>query len=580
MSPEPGIVLQDNFALFLQQNLDKELLRFTTAGSVDDGKSTLIGRLLHDSKSVYEDQLASVKSSTVNRSTGPVDFSLLTDGLRAEREQGITIDVGYRYFTTARRKFIIADTPGHEQYTRNMATGASTADLAVILVDGKRGLLPQTTRHAYIASLLAIPRIIVAINKMDLVGYREERFSALKKDFLALAERVGLGDVQCIPVSALTGDNVVERSALMPWYEGPTLLEHLETVPISKPIIPEGGRFPVQYVIRPGANFRGFAGQVSGGVIRPGDAVTALPSLAQSRVESIVTYDGRLAEAFSPMSVTLTLEDEIDLSRGDMLVASDNLPHVSHRFAASIVWMQAQPLETDRSYLIKQTTRQVPGRVAKIRHRLNINTLEPEAAGRLDINDIAVAELETTRPLFFDFYDRNRTTGSFIFIDPLTNETLGAGMIREDLSESHETRPSRGTTDPTAPVSSLERHRRQGHFPAVILVNTNPRLVAQIERTLFEDGFQVMTVVGESESLILRRGAWSALHAAGFVVLYQNSATDSEERSELKEIAGDRFFDLRELALPVGDAKVVAHVHALAKTLRLGLEDENSREGN
>jgi hypothetical protein len=280
------------------------------------------------------------------------------------------------------------------------------------------------------------------------------------------------------------------------------------------------------------------------------------------------------------MSVTLTLEDEIDLSRGDMLVASDNLPHVSHRFAASIIWMQAQPLESDRSYLIKQTTRQVPGRVAKIRQRLNINTLEPEAAERLDMNDIAVAELETTRPLFFDFYGRNRTTGSFIIIDPLTNETLGAGMIREDLAERDETRSSRGTTDSTAPVSSFERHRRQGHFPAVILVNTNPRLVAQIERTLFDDGFQVMTVVGESESLSLRRGAWSALHAAGFVVLYQDSSIDSEERSELKAIAGDRFFDLRELALPTGKADVVAYVRDLAKTLRLRPEGENPAEGN
>ena len=340
--------------MFLEQNLNKELLRFTTAGSVDDGKSTLIGRLLHDSKSLYEDQLASVKKSPVNRSSGPIDFSLLTDGLRAEREQGITIDVGYRYFTTARRKFIIADTPGHEQYTRNMATGASTADLAVILVDGEKGLLPQTTRHAYIASLLGIPSVVAAINKMDLVGYREERFLTLKKEFLALAERLGLEDVKCIPISALAGDNVVERSARMPWYAGPTLLEHLETAPITKPGNTRGFRFPVQYVIRPDANFRGFAGQVAGGVIRPGDAVTALPSGQRSRVESIVTYDGPLAEAFSPMSVTLKLEDEIDLSRGDMLVAPDSPPHVSQRFAATMVWMHAQPLES-RANLFNQT---------------------------------------------------------------------------------------------------------------------------------------------------------------------------------------------------------------------------------
>ena len=378
MAPKAGIALQSEFLLFLEQNLNKELLRFTTAGSVDDGKSTLIGRLLHDSKSLYEDQLASVKKSPVNRSRGPIDFSLLTDGLRAEREQGITIDVGYRYFTTARRKFIIADTPGHEQYTRNMATGASTADLAVILVDGEKGLLPQTTRHAYIASLLGIPSVVAAINKMDLVGYREERFLTLKKEFLALAEHLGLEDVECIPISALAGDNVVERSARMGWHGGPALLEHLETTPITKPANTRGFRFPVQYVIRPDANFRGFAGQVAGGVIRPGDAVTALPSGLRSRVESIVTYDGSLAEAFFPMSVTLKLEDEIDLSRGDMLVALESPPYISQRFAATMVWMHAQPLESGRTYLIKQTVRQVPGRVTKIRHRVNINTLEPE----------------------------------------------------------------------------------------------------------------------------------------------------------------------------------------------------------
>src|SRR5580692_8883707 len=292
MPPETGITLQSEFALFLEQNLNKELLRFTTAGSVDDGKSTLIGRLLHDSKSLYEDQLASVKNGSVNRSSGPIDFSLLTDGLRAEREQGITIDVGYRYFTTARRKFIIADTPGHEQYTRNMATGASTADLAVILIDAEKGLLPQTTRHAHIAALLGIPTVVAAINKMDLVGYRQERFLTLEKEFLALAEKLGIATVQCIPISALVGDNVVECSERTGWYAGPPLLEHLDTVPVTKAASTQGIRFPVQYVIRPDANFRGFAGQVAGGVIRPGDAVIALPSGQQSRVEAIVTYDG------------------------------------------------------------------------------------------------------------------------------------------------------------------------------------------------------------------------------------------------------------------------------------------------
>jgi sulfate adenylyltransferase subunit 1 len=579
MSSAISIEAQSEFALFLEQNLNKELLRFTTAGSVDDGKSTLIGRLLHDSKSLYEDQLASVKKSSVNRSSGPVDFSLLTDGLRAEREQGITIDVGYRYFTTARRKFIIADTPGHEQYTRNMVTGASTADLAVILVDGEKGLLPQTTRHAYIASLLGIPSIVAAINKMDLVEYREERFLTLKKEFLALAERLGLEDVQCIPISALAGDNVVERSARTPWYEGPTLLEHLETAPIAKPATTRGFRFPVQYVIRPDANFRGFAGQVAGGVVRPGDTVTALPSGQRSRVESIVTYDGSLAAAFSPMSVTLKLEDEIDLSRGDMLVALGNPPHVSQRFLATMVWMHTQPLETGRTYLIKQTARQVPGKVTRIRHRVNINALEPEAAECLDINDIAVVEIETNRSLFFDSYGENRTTGSFIVIDPLTNATLGAGMIRENLPEGEKKWTRHEKSDSEAAISPLERHGRHGHYPAVILVDARARLARWIERALFEEGFEVMVVGEESGSFVPARTAWFTLYSAGFVVLYQNPSLGPEERVELKTVAGDRFFDLAELKLPAVDAEALEHILALGKRLRFPAEAGNPGKG-
>jgi sulfate adenylyltransferase subunit 1 len=580
MAPEAGIALQSEFALFLEQHLNKELLRFTTAGSVDDGKSTLIGRLLHDSKSLYEDQLASVKKSPVNRSSGPIDFSLLTDGLRAEREQGITIDVGYRYFTTARRKFIIADTPGHEQYTRNMATGASTADLAVILVDGEKGLLPQTTRHAYIASLLGIPSVVAAINKMDLVGYREERFLTLKEEFLALAGRLGLEHVECIPISALAGDNVVERSARMTWYEGPTLLEHLETTPITKPANTRGFRFPVQYVIRPDANFRGFAGQVAGGAIRPGDAVTALPSGQRSRVESIVTYDGSLAEAFFPISVTLKLEDEIDLSRGDMLVALDSPPCVSQRFAATMVWMHAQPLESGRTYLIKQTARQVPGKVTRIRHRVNINTLEPEAAARLDINDIAAVEIETNRPLFFDSYSENRTTGSFIVIDPLTNATLGAGMIRENLPESGEKWKKLGIADSESAVSPLERHRRHGHYPAIILVDARAELARRIERALFDDGFEVMVAGEETSSLVSVKTAWSTWRAAGFVVIYQNSSLGVEERLELRAAAGDRFLDLAELKLVSGEADALEHILAFAKTLRIRAEDKTPGKVN
>ncbi|HEY2120195.1 MAG TPA: sulfate adenylyltransferase subunit CysN [Candidatus Acidoferrum sp.] len=571
--------IRSGFAEFLDQNLNKELLRFTTAGSVDDGKSTLIGRLLHDSKTIYEDQLTSVKKSRINRSSGPIDFSLITDGLRAEREQGITIDVGYRYFTTAQRKFIIADTPGHEQYTRNMATGASTADLAVILIDGTKGLLPQTLRHTYISSLLGISTLVAAVNKMDLLEYQEHNFRKLEKDFLALAEQLGVQAVRCIPISALAGDNVVERSKNMPWYPGPALLEHLERVPIARPASTLGVRFPVQYVLRPDANFRGFAGQVAGGVIRPGDAVTALPSGQKSRVDSIVTYDGPLAEASSPMSVTLTLEDEIDLSRGDMLVSSTNPPHVSQQFLATVVWMHAQPLEIGRPYLIKQCARQVRGRATAIRQRVNIDTLEPEAAERLQMNDIAAVTFETSNPLFFDAYQRNRTTGSFIVIDPLTNATLAAGMIREDLSHTEGNLSGKEILPPHSAITPLERQRRHGHYAAIILADGRASLANRLERALFEEGFEVMAV-DEHSSFSSEKNAWTALHAAGFVVIYQNPSLGVEERLELRSLAGDRFFDLETLALPVNDVDAVQHVLALVEPLRIPRQTEKLRGVN
>ena len=536
MPPLTEIQTSNSFAEFLEQNLSKELLRFTTAGSVDDGKSTLIGRLLHDSKTVYEDQLASVKNSRINRSSGPIDFSLITDGLRAEREQGITIDVGYRYFTTARRKFIIADTPGHEQYTRNMATGASTADLAVSLIDGTKGLLPQTLRHTYISSLLGISTVVAAVNKMDLLDYREEKFQQLEREFLALAEQLGVQAVTCIPISALAGDNVVERSERMPWYSGPALLEHLEHVPIPRPASALSIRFPIQYVLRPDANFRGFAGQIANGVVRPGDAVTALPSGQQSRVESIVTYDGALDEASAPMSVALTLRDEIDLSRGDMLVSSTNLPHVSQRFLASVVWMHRTQLEIGRLYLIKQCARQVRAKAIAVRHRVNVNNLQSEAAERLQMNDIATVELETSSPLFFDAYRHNRTTGSFILIDPLSNATLAAGMILEDLSREIENPAERGPASQEV-IAPFERHRRHGHQPAIILANARTSLIAPLERAIFERGFEVM-VVEENAAVA------SALHAAGFVVIYHNASLKDKELAELRNDAGAHFSTL------------------------------------
>ena len=552
------------FQLFLEQNLNKELLRFTTAGSVDDGKSTLIGRLLHDSKTVYEDQLASVKKNRINRSAGPVDFSLLTDGLRAEREQGITIDVGYRYFATAKRKFIIADTPGHEQYTRNMATGASTADLAVILVDGAKGLLRQTMRHSYISSLLGIPRLVAAINKMDLVDFNEERFLALEEEFFALAERLGVAHAQCIPVSALAGDNVVDRSERMPWYSGPPLLEYLETVPLAA--APRRGfRFPVQYVIRPDADFRGFAGQVASGVVHVGDAVTALPSGRQSRVQSIVTYDGPLSEAFAPMSVTLKLEDEIDLSRGDMLVQQDSPSYVARRFEATVVWMHAQPLAVGRNYLIKQTSRHVRGKITKIIHRVDIQSLEPEQAEQVEMNDIAAVKVETSSPLFFDSYRQNRTTGSFIIIDPLTNATLGAGMIQGPLAGSADALPAQSLH---SAVTNLERYQRHGHYPAIFLTAARPALAKQLERALFQAGLEAIVVDATEASLLSARDSWALLYAAGFVVIYANPSLNAEERLELQAAAGSRYFDLETLNLAAEDVDAARQVLLLAESLR------------
>jgi sulfate adenylyltransferase large subunit len=437
-----------SFEDFLEAYLGQEMLRFTTAGSVDDGKSTLIGRLLHDTKSVYEDQLAAVKKSRVNRASGGhVDFSLLTDGLKAEREQGITIDVAYRYFSTARRKFIIADTPGHEQYTRNMATGASTADVAIILIDAKAfakagGLLPQSRRHTYIASLLGIPHIVAAVNKMDLVDYSPQRFDAIRRDFEALCAQLGLSGVEMIPVSALEGDNVVAPSAAMPWYQGPTLLEYLETVPLALAETTGPMRFPVQLVLRPDAAFRGFAGQVARGRMRPGDRVMALPSRRESTVRRIVTYDGDLAAASYPQSVTVELQDEIDLSRGEMLVAADSageaLPDVSNRFRAMVVWMHEDPLVVGRTYIAKHTTRTVRATVRAIRYRVDVNNLDHLASDTIAMNEIAEVEFETNLPLFFDSYHECRWTGSLILIDALTNATVGAVMIVGPVAESAE----------------------------------------------------------------------------------------------------------------------------------------------
>jgi sulfate adenylyltransferase large subunit len=560
------------FDSFIDQNLAKELLRFTTAGSVDDGKSTLIGRLLHDSKSVFEDQMAAVKNSRFNRSTGTVDFSLLTDGLRAEREQGITIDVAYRYFETPRRKFIIADTPGHEQYTRNMATGASTANLAVILIDSTKGVLAQTRRHTYIASLLGIPNVLVAINKMDLVEYREDVFLRLQKDFEALAKQLAVPHVVAIPISALVGDNVVVRSAQMPWYHGPTFLEHLESVPLCVETMSDAVRFPVQYVIRPDASFRGFAGQLASGVIRPGDPVISLPSEQKSRVRSIATFDGDAPEAFPPMSVTVTLEDEIDLSRGDMLVSLGHPPRVSRHFEAMVVWFNAEPAEPGRSYLLKHTSRTVRAKALKIRYRVNVNSLVQEPVDSLQINDIAYVEFETVSTLFFDAYTQNRITGSFILIDPISNATLGAGMIRADLSDQT---VIEGAIQ--KPVTATERYTRHGHFPALILVEDNSALAASLERALFDDHFEVLQVTGEDEPLHILESSLSLTQSMGLVVIYSCGSLGPEAKRRLSALVAGRFFDLSALEYPAGESGAVQKLLSLLQPLRAttGHKDQN-----
>jgi sulfate adenylyltransferase subunit 1 len=520
----------ENLAAFLQEDLQKDLLRFTTAGSVDDGKSTLIGRLLHDAKAVYEDQVASVQKSKINRSGGSFDFSLLTDGLRAEREQGITIDVAYRYFSTARRKFIIADTPGHEQYTRNMATGASTADLAIILVDASKGLLTQTHRHAHIASLLGIRCVVAAINKMDLVDYREEVFLRLQRDFLALASQLRIPSVQCIPISALAGDNVVSSSQDMLWYSGPTLLEHLETVDFQRAHTQEPVRFPIQYVIRPDSRFRGFAGQLASGSLRPGDALVALPSGQETRVRAIVGFEGDKEQAVASQSLTLQLENEIDLSRGDMLVSPSHLPAVSRGFSATVVWFHPDPLSTGRPLFLKQTTRLVKSRIRRIHHRVNVNTFEREPAELLEMNGIAEVEVETNQPLFLDSYVASRPTGSFILIDPVSNATVGAGMVRETtLTETPVDEESIASKD----VIARERHRRHGHKPGIFLLGNRVSLAKSLERVLFHSGFEAIVLDASGIASSVLNAVLSSLQDAGMLVLCTNAALAPKELAEL-----------------------------------------------
>ena len=423
---------KDIFNIMESQNI--ELLRFTTAGSVDDGKSTLIGRLLYDSKSIFQDQLDAVEESSKNKGFDYVDLSLLTDGLKSEREQGITIDVAYRYFATPKRKFIIADTPGHIQYTRNMVTGASTANLAIILIDARKGMLEQTHRHAFIASLLRIPHAIVCVNKMDLVDYEQKVFDKIVSDFKAFSSKLEIKDIQFIPISALEGDNVVNRSKNMDWYKGSTLMYHLENVHISSDYNHVDCRFPVQSVIRPHTlehqDYRGFAGRIDGGVFKSGDKIKVLPSGFISTIKNIDLNGVAVDEAFTPMSVNMTLADEIDISRGDMIVRENNVPEVGQDLEVLVTWMSQKPLQSRTKVVIKHTTNECLGMIKEIKYKIDINTLHRiEEINSIDMNDIARVSIRTSKPLFYDSYKKNRQTGSLIVIDEQTNETIGAAMI-------------------------------------------------------------------------------------------------------------------------------------------------------
>jgi len=522
-------LISEDINEYLKQHEQKKLLRLLTCGSVDDGKSTLIGRLLHDAQMIYEDQLEAIKKDSVKSGTTgeEIDLALLVDGLQAEREQGITIDVAYRYFSTDKRKFIIADTPGHEQYTRNMATGASTADLAIILIDARHGVLTQTRRHSFIASLLGIKHVIVAINKMDLVDYSEERFNEIKEDYLKFSAQLNLGDIQFAPLSALKGVNTIEVGKETPWYTGKPLMEMLETVEVSKDKNLEDFRLPVQYVNRPNLNFRGFCGTVASGIIRPGDKITALPSGKSSTVKAIVTFEGEQEEGFVDQAVTLTLNDEIDISRGDMIVKSDNQPATSSAFKAHIVWMAEEEMKPGKLVDFKLASKQASGSIQSIDQLIDVNTLEKSKTDHLALNSIALCTIHLNQTIAFDPYSENRSTGSFIIIDRLTNVTVGAGMIEtiaEDQSANWE------------PVSEAERAARLEHqTPAIInCMGEAAEVLAQaVERKLFNLGRTAVLVTkhmteSDDEKLLIAK----ALKEAGLIAI-----TSLSKASDLADIS-------------------------------------------
>ena len=565
-----------NFSIdeFLDQEREKDLLRFSTAGSVYDGKSTLIGRLLYDTQSVYEDQVRSIEGKGTT-APGQIDFALLTDGLRAEREQGITIDVAYRYFSTARRKFIIADTPGHEQYTRNMATGASTADAAVVLIDAAKGVLVQSRRHAYIASLLRVKYVIVAVNKMDLIGYDESAFRAIERDFSLVLDEIAADtgnpvEAIFVPVSALVGDNVVHGTKSMPWYEGPSLLGLLEALPAARETHAEPFRFPVQRVLRPNHTFRGFAGQIASGTIRKGDRITVLPSGRSAEVDSIVTFDGDLAEAFAPLSVTLVLNHELDISRGDLIASADSTPSVTRHIGASLVWMDRRPLALNRRYLLKHTSHTVPAFIASIGHRTNIGTLAHETVETLEMNAIGVVSIELLRPIALELYAENRATGAFILIDAASNSTVAAGMITSvgvDTSDGEDE-----SAAASGPVTAIERAARWGHQGGVLSLTGPARLIDLIERSLFTAGV-VTQRINTSEAVIaehpeLLETVARIQVAAGLLVL-QVTLNDSEQ---LVARVRDRQLVLED----TNRSGVVAAVHELLHEAEIIFDTEKA----
>lgn len=560
----------------LRRNQEADLLRFTTAGSVDDGKSTLIGRMLHDSKNIYEDQLEAVGRDSAKAGRTEVDLALLTDGLKAEREQGITIDVAYRYFSTPKRRFIIADTPGHEQYTRNMVTGASTANLAIILIDARKGVLTQSKRHGFIASLLGIPHIVVCVNKVDLVDYSQSRYEEIVREYREFAARLEVKDMIFIPVSALKGDNVVERSENMPWYTDTTLLSHLENVYIGGDRNLIDFRFPVQYANRPHLDFRGFCGTIASGIVRPGDEVLALPSRKMSRVKSILGADGEIQQAIPPQSVTITLEDEIDISRGDMLVHPGNLPNLEQDVEAMVVWMHDEPLRKDKPYLIKHGTNTVRGRFTELAYRVNPNDLRQEEAETLGLNEIGRVVLGLFKPIPVDEYARNRQTGSFIIIDVMNNITVGAGMVIERACHryGHHTRAAAMATPRSehvvrhgGDVGKEERSRLLGQTPRTLwftgLSGCGKSTIAfALEKSLVADGRACYVLDGdnirhglcrdlgfssEDRTENIRRVAEVAklMNDAGLIVITSFISPYTEDRDAAREIIGaDAFLEI------------------------------------